>query len=397
MRGFFETIDHFLFEQREGQPVGPYAQQVRILSGTRAQPAWLEVEVSWEDAHKSAIALLGKLEQIAQAMVDLSEAGFGDISLLEETYHDVTNIYKRLKEMIESVESLVFDPQPDGIYWAEIRSGGRGITLQAAPLHIGPLVQKHLWHEKISIILTSATLTTAGEFDYLRGRLYAEDADELALGSPFDFENSTLLYIPNNIPEPSDRNGHQRAVESSLIHLCKTTGGRTLVLFTSYAQLQRTSQAIAPAMADEGIIIFEQGEGASAHSLLESFRNAERAVLLGTRAFWEGVDIPGDDLSVLVIVKLPFAVPSDPIVASRSETFESPFYQYNVPEAILEFRQGFGRLIRTESDRGVAVILDRRVLTKSYGRMFLDSLPQCTQRVGPLQDLAQEAAKWLNI
>ena len=397
MRGFFETIDHFLFEQREGQPVGPYAQQVRILSGTRVQPAWLEVEVSWEDAHKSAIALLGKLEQIAQAMVDLSEAGFGDISLLEETYHDVTNIYKRLKEMIESVESLVFDPQPDGIYWAEIRSGGRGITLQAAPLHIGPLVQKHLWHEKISIILTSATLTTAGEFDYLRGRLYAEDADELALGSPFDFENSTLLYIPNNIPEPSDRNGHQRAVESSLIHLCKTTGGRTLVLFTSYAQLQRTSQAIAPAMADEGIIIFEQGEGASAHSLLESFRNAERAVLLGTRAFWEGVDIPGDDLSVLVIVKLPFAVPSDPIVASRSETFESPFYQYNVPEAILEFRQGFGRLIRTESDRGVAVILDRRVLTKSYGRMFLDSLPQCTQRVGPLQDLAQEAAKWLNI
>ena len=397
MRGFFETIDHFLFEQREGQPVGPYAQQVRILSGTRAQPAWLEVEVSWEDAHKSAIALLGKLEQIAQAMVDLSEAGFGDISLLEETYHDVTNIYKRLKEMIESVESLVFDPQPDGIYWAEIRSGGRGITLQAAPLHIGPLVQKHLWHEKISIILTSATLTTAGEFDYLRGRLYAEDADELALGSPFDFENSTLLYIPNNIPEPSDRNGHQRAVESSLIHLCKTTGGRTLVLFTSYAQLQRTSQAIAPAMADEGIIIFEQGEGASAHSLLESFRDAERAVLLGTRAFWEGVDIPGDDLSVLVIVKLPFAVPSDPIVASRSETFESPFYQYNVPEAILEFRQGFGRLIRTESDRGVAVILDRRVLTKSYGRMFLDSLPQCTQRVGPLQDLAQEAAKWLNI
>jgi len=397
VRGFFETIDHFLFEQREGQPVGPYAQQVRILSGTRVQPAWLEVEVSWEDAHKSAVALLGKLEKIAQAMVDLSEAGFGDIDLLEETYHDVTNIYKRLKEMIESLEALVFDPQPDGIYWAEIRSSGRGITLQAAPLHIGPLVQKHLWHEKISIILTSATLTTAGEFDYLRGRLYAEDADELALGSPFDYENATLLYIPNNIPEPSDRHGHQRAVESSLIHLCKTTGGRTLVLFTSYAQLQRTSQAIAPALADEGIIIFEQGEGASAHSLLESFRDAERAVLLGTRAFWEGVDIPGDDLSVLVIVKLPFAVPSDPIVASRSETFEMPFYQYTVPEAILEFRQGFGRLIRTESDRGVAVILDRRVLTKSYGRLFLDSLPQCTQRVGPLQDLPREAEKWLNL
>ncbi len=396
-REFFETIDHFLFEQREGQPVGPYAQQVRILPGTRVQPAWLEVEVSWENAHHTAAALLDKLEQIAKAMADLSGTDSGEIDLLEETYHDVTNVYNRLKEMIESVEALVFDPKPDGIYWAEIRSSGRGVTLQAAPLHIGPLVQKHLWHEKLSIILTSATLTTAGEFDYLRGRLYAEDANELALGSPFDYENSTLLYIPNNIPEPGDRNGHQRAVEGGLIHLCKTTGGRALVLFTSYAQLQRTSQAIAPALADQGIIVFEQGEGASAHSLLESFREAERAVLLGTRAFWEGVDIPGQDLSVLVIVKLPFAVPSDPIVASRAETFEEPFYQYNVPEAILEFRQGFGRLIRTEFDRGVAVILDRRVLTKRYGRLFIDSLPQCTQRVGPLQNLPGEAARWLNL
>ncbi len=397
VRSFFETIDHFLFEQREGQPMGPYSQQVRILPGTRIQPAWLEVEVAWEDAHTTAVALLGKLEQISQAMVDLSEAGFGDIDTLEETYHDVTNIYKRSKEMIESIEALVFDPKPDGIYWAEVKPSGRGITLQAAPLHIGPLVQKHLWHEKLSIILTSATLTTAGEFDYLRGRLSAEDANELALGSPFDYENSTLLYIPNNIPEPNDRRGHQQAIEGSLIHLCKTTGGRTLVLFTAYSQLQQTSKAIAPALADQGIIVFEQGEGASAHSLLESFREAERAVLLGTRAFWEGVDIPGDALSVLVIVKLPFAVPSDPIVASRAETFEEPFYQYNVPEAILDFRQGFGRLIRTESDRGVAVILDRRVLSKRYGRLFIDSLPQCTQRVGPLQNLPQETARWLNL
>jgi len=397
VRGFFDTIDHFLFEQREGQPIGPYPQQVRILPGTRVQPAWLEVEISWEEAHKIAAALLGQLEQIVQAMVELSKAGFRDADLLEDTYHDVTNVYKRFKEMMENIEALVFDPKPDGIYWAEIRPNGRGITLQAAPLHIGPLVQKYLWHEKHAVILTSATLTTAGEFDYLRGRLYAEDANELALGSPFDYENSTLLYIPNDIPEPNDQNGHQRAVEGSLIHLCKTTGGRTLVLFTSYAQLQRTSQAISPALADAGIIVYEQGEGASPHSLLESFRDAERAVLLGTRAFWEGVDIPGQDLSVLVIVKLPFAVPSDPIVAARAETFEEPFYQYNLPEAILEFRQGFGRLIRTESDRGVAVILDRRVLTKRYGRMFIDSLPQCTQRIGSLQNLPQEAARWLNL
>jgi DNA polymerase-3 subunit epsilon/ATP-dependent DNA helicase DinG len=355
------------------------------------------VEVVWEETHKINIALLGKLEQIAHALVDLADGGFEAVDVLENTYHDVTNIYNRMNEIIHNLEAIVFDPHGEQIYWAEVSSSGRGVTLNAAPLHVGPLVQKHIWHEKLSVILTSATLTTAGEFEYLRGRLYGEDAYELALGSPFDYENSTLLYIPNNIPEPNDRQGHQRALEGALIRLCKTTGGRTLVLFTSYAQLQRTSRAIAPALGDAGIIVYEQGEGASPHALLESFRAAEQAVLLGTRAFWEGIDIPGDDLSVLVIVKLPFAVPSDPIVAARSETFEQPFYQYNIPEAILDFRQGFGRLIRSESDRGVAVILDRRLLSKQYGRLFIDSLPQCTQRVGPLENLPEEAARWLNI
>jgi DNA polymerase-3 subunit epsilon/ATP-dependent DNA helicase DinG len=283
------------------------------------------------------------------------------------------------------------------VYWAEIPSSGRGLTLQAAPLHIGPLMEKYLWHEKQSIILTSATLTTAGEFDYLRGRLFAEDAYDLSLGSPFDYENSTLLYIPNNIPEPGDRHGHQRAIESAIIHLGKVTGGRMLVLFTSYAQLKQTSQAISSALADQGILIYEQGEGASPHTLLENFKSSERAILLGTRSFWEGVDVPGEALSALVIVKLPFDVPSDPVIAARAETFEDPFHQYALPEAILRFRQGFGRLIRSESDRGIVAILDKRVLTKRYGPLFIASLPQCTQRVGPIQDLPREAATWLNL
>jgi ATP-dependent DNA helicase DinG len=219
-------------------------------------------------------------------------------------------------------------------------------------------MERYLWHEKEVVILTSATLTAAGEFDYLRGRLYAEDAYELALGSPFDYETASLIYLANDIPEPSDRNGHQRAVEQSLIHLCRATGGRALVLFTSYDQLRRTSRAIGPVLARDDILVYEQGEGASPHSLLETFRTTERAVLLGTRAFWEGVDVPGEALSVLVIVKLPFDVPSDPIIAARSETFEDPFSQYSLPEAILRFRQGFGRLIRTQYDRGVVASSD---------------------------------------
>jgi DNA polymerase-3 subunit epsilon/ATP-dependent DNA helicase DinG len=240
-------------------------------------------------------------------------------------------------------------------------------------------------------------MTSGGEFDYLRSRLFANDAYELALGSPFDYENSTLLYLPTNIPEPNDRRGHQRAIENCLIPLCTATMGRTLVLFTSYSQLKKTSTTIAPALADHGILVFEQGEGASPHTLLESFKTADRAVLLGTRSFWEGVDIPGEALSVLVIVKIPFDVPSDPIFAARSETFDDPFHQYAVPEAVLRFRQGFGRLIRSESDRGVVVVLDRRILTKRYGQVFLASLPQCTKRTGLLQDLPAEATRWLNL
>ncbi len=170
-----------------------------------------------------------------------------------------------------------------------------------------------------------------------------------------------------------------------------------MALFTSYAQLKRTSKAITPALLKNDIFVYEQGEGSSANTLLENFRGAERAVLLGTRSFWEGVDIPGEALSVLVIAKLPFDVPTDPIVAARSETFDDPFSEYSLPEAILRFRQGFGRLIRTASDRGVVAVLDRRVITKRYGKQFIDSLPQCRLKVGPMGDLPGSAARWLNM
>ena len=162
-------------------------------------------------------------------------------------------------------------------------------------------------------------------------------------------------------------------------------------------QLQETGRSITGPLAQEGIIVYEQGSGPSAHTLLKSFRQAEQAVLLGTRAFWEGVDIPGQDLSVLVIAKLPFKVPSDPIVAARSETYHDSFQEYMLPEAILSFRQGFGRLIRTKKDVGVVAIFDKRLLTKTYGNLFINSLPNCSIQQGFLADLPDEASRWLNI
>ncbi len=393
-RQFFITVNAFLEDQREGRKIGPYGHKERILPATRAQPAWTDIEMVWEDAEANLRSLLDAIEQIGQVLAELVESGLEEI---EDTYSSLASLYRRLTELNDNLNGMVFEPSDSVIYWAEIRGNNNRLSLQAAPLHIGPLMQEHLWHQKETMVLTSATLTAAGEFDYLRTRLYAEDAYELALGSPFDYESATLLYLVNNIPEPSDRQAYQRALNQVLIQLCKETGGRALVLFTSYAQLQQTSRAISPALAEADIHVFEQGTGASPHALLETFRDTEQAVLLGTRAFWEGVDVPGDALSVLVIAKLPFDVPSDPIIAARSETFEDPFYQYALPEAILRFRQGFGRLIRTQQDRGIVVILDRRVLTKQYGRAFVESLPECTVHVGPMEDVKSKAASWLNL
>lgn len=392
MQQFFYGVSEFLVQQREGQPHSMYSQQERILPATRSQPAWGEVEIAWEEAERTLHSLVEGLAQLAEGLVEIQEALAEED---EELYTNLLNIYRRFSELHSQLDALVFKPSTEIIYWAESQPNSNQLALNAAPLHIGPLMQKHLWHEKSSVILTSATLTAAGEFDYLRGRLSAVEADELPLGSPFDYENAALLYLVNDIPEPSDRNGHQRGLESGLIQLCRATGGKTLALFTSYDQLKKTAQAISPVLARSDILVYEQGEGASAHTLLETFRSADRAVLLGTRAFWEGVDVPGEALSVLVIAKLPFDVPSDPIVAARSETFDDPFNEYSLPEAILRFRQGFGRLIRTQSDRGVVAIFDRRILTKRYGRLFLASLPECTVQTGPLANLPHAATQWL--
>jgi DNA polymerase-3 subunit epsilon/ATP-dependent DNA helicase DinG len=394
VRVFFQSLDGFLGEQREGRPLGMYSHQERILPATRTQPAWGEVELTWDDAAHSLAPLVELLEIITKGLGEIAQ------SLNEEDnelYGSFANIYRKLAELNENLDSLVFNPKADQVYWAEANPNGSRLSLHAAPVHIGSLMERFLWREKTSVVLTSATLTTNGEFDYLRGRLSAAEADELALGSPFDYQTAALLYLVNDIPEPSDRNGHQRAVEQGLIQLCKATGGKALVLFTSYDQLKRTSQSITPVLAKLDITIYEQGDGASPHSLLENFRSADRAVLLGTRAFWEGVDVPGDALSVLIIVKLPFDVPSDPLIAARSETFEDPFSQYSLPEAILKFRQGFGRLIRSQFDHGVVAVLDSRILNKRYGKQFVDSLPDCTVRVGSLANLAQAAVRWLNL
>ncbi|HMN12658.1 MAG TPA: helicase C-terminal domain-containing protein [Bellilinea sp.] len=394
MNAFLGALDLFLEQERDGQPVSNYGQQTRITNATRTLPTWTEVEMAWDSAHNTLNMLIAHASDIQRSISSYFDEPGEEV---QDTLGSFMSVVNGIQEMTEKVNQLVSTPDNDNIYWVEITPNNFRMILQIAPLHVGPLMERHLWHEKSSMILTSATLTTQGEFDYLRSRLNADEADELVLGSPFDFEHSALLYIPNDIPEPMDASAHQRAVDQAIIRLAKTTQGRMLVLFTAYAQLKKTSQNITNPLSEAGIQVFEQGEGASANTLLETFRTTEKAVLLGTRAFWEGVDIPGEALSALVITKLPFDVPSDPIIAARSETFDDPFNEYHLPEAILRFRQGFGRLIRTQSDKGIVVVLDKRVLTKKYGKSFIDSLPTCKTMVASVQDLPAATKRWLNL
>lgn len=393
-RILFERLADFLLNQREGGQVGRYGQQVRIVASTRTLPDWEKVEFAWEDLRGPLGTMVQTLGGMSEDLDSLVESG---IEAAENLSVAARIAQRSLSDVYTNLESMIFEPDHSQIFWVEISPRSERISLHAAPLEAGPLVEKHLWFQKEAIVMTSATLTTAGEFDYIRRRLYAHDAEELALGTPFDHETSTLLYLINDIPEPFERQSYQHALENGLLELFKATGGRALALFTSYAHLQRTAQALAEPLSTAGIYLYEQSSGSSRHTLLEGFRSSERAVLLGTRSFWEGVDVPGEALSVLTIVRLPFDVPSDPIIAARAETYEDPFRQYTIPEAILRFRQGFGRLIRTRSDRGIVAVFDRRILSKSYGRAFVESLPRCTVRAGNLAGLPDAAQRWLNI
>lgn len=390
----FASLGAFLETQREGQAAPVYSEQVRISPSTRSIPSWSPVEIAWDELRAPLGRLIQSLTLLAESL-----AGFGgrEASAGGDLGLTLRSTARTMTELQSNLDQFFFEPEPLRVYWIESSPVSDRLSVHSAPLDIGPLVEKHLWNAKESVILTSATLTTAGEFDYLRRRLHADTADELALGSPFDYETSTLLYLIDDIPEPAERGAYQNAVERGLFQLCRAARGRTLALFTSHDQLRRTARALHDRLAEDGILVLEQGEGSSRHALLESFRTTEQAVLLGTRSFWEGVDVPGEALSVLAMVRLPFDVPTDPIVAARSEMFEFPFDEYSLPEAILRFRQGFGRLIRRRSDRGVVAVFDRRILTKRYGRAFLDSLPTCTVRKGRLAELGPSTARWLGM
>jgi DNA polymerase-3 subunit epsilon/ATP-dependent DNA helicase DinG len=388
---FFDNLNAFA-QEHKGNRSSRYSFRMRLTSGVRVQPAWDAIEIACDDVSLAMKDVASELERLASGVDEL--VTLYDLPDADELHVQMLGMAQHLEELRRQISDMIMDPSSSLIYWLEIRPNSERLSLHAAPLHVGPLVQEQLFHKKRSVVLTSATLRTGGTFDFLRERLHAWDANELAVGSPFDYESSTLFYIVDDVPEPSER-GYQQLVAQGMAELFRATEGRALALFTSYRQLRATLRAIKAPLGQVGITVQAQGEGVSRAQLLEDFRTGDRRVLLGTRSFWEGVDVPGDPLSCLAIAKIPFSVPTDPIFAARAETFEQPFRDFAVPETILRFLQGFGRLIRTREDRGVVACFDKRLLTKSYGLLFRESLPGPTIRHGSITKLPKVAAEWL--
>ncbi len=389
LEDIFNSLQRYL--ENVAPPANGYNLRLRLTAALREQAEWQEVARRWQGVRPSALQLIELLATLNRVLADLTVDVAPELESLLFRLH---NLHERLDGAITALDSFIRQPADNAIYWLELDRKAETLIVHITPLHVGPLLQEHVWKRKRSVVVTSATLRIGGDFEYLQQRLAARDALTAAVGSPFNYRAAALLYIVKDIPEPESP-GYQRAVEQVLTRLFEATGGRALALFTSYAQLQNTARAITGPLSRLGITVLAQGSGSSRAQLLDNFRHGQRTVLLGTRSFWEGVDVPGEALSCLVITRLPFDVPNDPVVAARGESYRDPFNEYMVPEAALRFMQGFGRLIRTQTDRGIVVVLDKRLVTKGYGARFLRSLPEPTVYQGTAEALPRIAEQWL--
>jgi ATP-dependent DNA helicase DinG len=340
-RAFFEV-----FPQREGRFPFTHAEREGFLEQNREH---------YDELHSS----VKRLET--------------EIAALPSKPEELVNIARRGFELRGELKFLFESNEKNYVYWFERRN--KGVFLAATPIDVSSILRERLFEKFDTIVLTSATLAVGGRFDFLRQRLGVDHAGERVLPQEFDYQSQAMLYIPRGIPDVRDARFPEHAADE-IVRLLELSQGRAFCLFTSYAQMNELHGRV------RGRVVFPllvQGS-APRSTLLERFRNTPNAVLFATSSFWQGVDVPGAQLSCVIVDRLPFAVPSDPIVAARvnalKEEGRNAFAEYQVPEAVLALKQGFGRLIRAKTDRGVLAVLDNRIQRMQYGKIFLESLPE---------------------
>lgn len=321
------------------------------------------------------------LAELAAALEGLKSSARGPEEGLE-----IASYRRRALELSAALTGFVEQNMPEYVYWVEYSEARRHevVKLESSPVTVARDVKRLLLDELRTVVITSATLCVGerDSFDFIRTRLGVHDADELRAGSPFDYDRQMTAYIPEGMPEPNNTEDFGRAVIREVERYLKLSSGRAFVLFTSYRLLDAVSKAVRPELEAMGIECFVQGEGLPRTRMLERFRKDTGSVIFGTDSFWQGVDVRGESLSNVIITRLPFSVPDHPVIEARLEKIRAeggdPFMSYTVPEAVIRFKQGIGRLIRTKTDKGIIVVLDPRIVTRGYGRLFLQSLPTST-------------------
>ena len=364
-----------------------FAQPSSAAPRPCTDPRWKKVQKTFAAFRQALSGLVQSLEEIA-GLLQIDTQDELDLGSADTT--DVDHAIKALDELYEDAMVVLAGDQEDYVFWIEHVRGGAALAMAcAAPLNVGPFLAKNLFEKRESVILCSATLRVAGHYKYISSRLGFDRVDQDRLvfcnaPSPFDYLTQCSLLVPAYLPEPADL----------VCRLARRFDGRTLVLFTSYEMMRQCAKLVGPTLEDDGISLLRQGESGSRNLITRVFRKGKRTVLFGTQSFWEGVDVVGSALSCVIVARLPFVSPTDPIFSARCEQLEaqgkSSFGLLSLPAAVLRLRQGFGRLIRHRDDRGCVVIADTRVLTKRYGKTFLNSLPTSYKACPDLAALLEE-------
>ena len=337
--------------------------------------------------HKNFVddTLSGHLKDLSREL-----AGLAKEKEDEDEKFEIMRFVELCKALIHDLENFLSQANAGQIYWLEVGSDRTStIRLKSAPLNVGPEIKRCLFDKYESVVLTSATLCTGAAeeksgFDFFAGRIGLDDFNAVRLGSPFDYKKQVKVYIEKDLPNPNQSGFIENAAEVIKKYLAKTTGG-AFVLFTSYVMLEETAGRLSEWLDENNIKLLQQGASVDRSMLLRQFKTKGSNVLFGTDSFWQGVDVPGQALSSVIIVRLPFAAPDQPLLAGRLEQIRelggNPFNDYQLPSAIIKFKQGFGRLIRSKTDSGIVVVLDSRIISKSYGKKFLAAIPKCEVKI----------------